>query len=79
MPRKAHSIDFWRSVAKRSKHREGAVFDVYNEPHDISWKCLRDGCMVHADPLNPDVKPYRAVGMQKLVNVIRAPAPNSRS
>lgn len=72
MPDAAHSIDFWRSVAKRFKHRGGVVFDLYNEPHDINWKCLRDGCTVHKDPVTASIPPYKAVGMQKLVDVIRS-------
>ena len=72
MPNEAHSIDFWRSVANRFQHKRGVVFDLYNEPHDITWKCLRDGCRVREDPLTPSIPPYQAVGMQKLVDVVRA-------
>ena len=39
----AHAPDFWRSVAARFRDDSGVVFDLYNEPHDISWGCWRDG------------------------------------
>ena len=72
MPDAAHSIDFWRSVARYFRHSRSAVFDLYNEPHDIGWKCLRDGCEVRNDPADPAIPPYRAVGLQRLVSVIRS-------
>jgi hypothetical protein len=38
------------------------IFDVYNEPHDVGWRCWRDGCLVGG---------WRAAGMQQLVTAIR--------
>lgn len=59
MPDKDHSVAFWRSVATTFRADRGLVFDLYNEPHDVSWKCWRDGCAQWA-------------GMQQLVTTIRA-------
>lgn len=73
----ADSLVFWRSVARRYANRPGVVFGVYNEPHDVSWACWRDGgCKVApsvftAGPL-AFLMPYTAVGMQPLVDAIRA-------
>src|SRR5262249_8500692 len=39
-----HSPAFWRSVATAFRGDHAVLFDLYNEPHDISWKCWRDGC-----------------------------------
>jgi len=59
MPDKSHSIAFWRSVAATFRTNRSVVFDLYNEPHDVSWQCWRDGCGPWA-------------GMQQLVTAIRA-------
>jgi hypothetical protein len=62
LPDRDHSIAFWSSVAKTFRRDRAVVFDAYNEPHDVSWRCLRDGC---------NVGTWRAVGMQRLVTAIR--------
>lgn len=59
MPDKAHSPAFWASVARTFEGDRNLVFDLYNEPHDVSWKCWRDGCGPWA-------------GMQSLVNAVRS-------
>ena len=40
------------------------VFDLYNEPHDISWSCWRDGCTTSAG--------WQAAGMQSLLSALRS-------
>lgn len=62
MPNADHSPAFWRSVAKRFGDDRAVVLDLFNEPHDVSWACWRDGC---------EVDGYQAVGMQRLVDVVR--------
>jgi hypothetical protein len=59
MPDKAHSPAFWRSVATTFRADRNVIFDLYNEPHDVSWKCWRDGCGPWA-------------GMQQLVSTVRS-------
>ncbi|HEY2543402.1 MAG TPA: cellulase family glycosylhydrolase [Gaiellaceae bacterium] len=59
MPDAAHSPAFWSSVARTFRASRNVVFDLYNEPHDVSWKCWRDGCGPWA-------------GMQRLVNAVRS-------
>jgi endoglucanase len=53
------SVRFWSSVATVFRDRPWVVFDAFNEPHDISWECWRDGCDGYA-------------GMQDLVDAIRS-------
>ena len=53
------SARFWSSVATVFRDRPWVVFDAFNEPHDISWECWRDGCEGYA-------------GMQDLVDAIRS-------
>ena len=72
MPDEDHAIDFWRSVARRFGKDRSVVFDLYNEPHLVGWKCLRDGCTVKRDDYRPDIPAYRAVGMAKLVQTVRS-------
>jgi hypothetical protein len=59
-----HAPDFWTSVARAFKEDPGVVFDLFNEPHDISWQCWRDGCMLPQG--------WRTAGMQTLVNAVRS-------
>jgi hypothetical protein len=57
-----HAIEFWSSVAGTFKSNPNVVFDLYNEPHNISWECWRDGCSVDG---------WQTAGMQTLVNAVR--------
>lgn len=59
-----HSPAFWSSVATYFRSDPAVVFDLYNEPHDISWACWRDGCTTSDG--------WQAAGMQSLVNAVRA-------
>jgi endoglucanase len=59
-----HSPAFWSSVASYFLSDPAVVFDLYNEPHDISWACLRDGCTTSGG--------WQAAGFQSLVNAVRA-------
>jgi endoglucanase len=59
-----HAPAFWTSVAGAFKGVPGVVFDLYNEPHDLSWSCWRDGCW--------DAYGWHVAGMQQLVTVVRA-------
>jgi endoglucanase len=59
-----HAVDFWSSVASRFKGVPGIAFDLFNEPHDISWSCWLHGCTTPAG--------WRATGMQQLLDAVRA-------
>ena len=72
-----HSVDFWRSLAKTFRSDRSVIFDLFNEPLDVSWECLRNGCKVpnscaDCKTANRPKGTYRSAGMQKLVNVVRA-------
>lgn len=58
-----HSPDFWTSVASFFAGDDAVLFDLYNEPHGISWSCWRDGC---------DDPGFRVAGMQQLIDAVRA-------
>lgn len=55
---------FWSSVARTFKDNTGVVFDLYNEPYDIDWRCWREGCMLPQG--------WRTAGMQTLVDAVRS-------
>jgi hypothetical protein len=57
-----HAPAFWRSVATAYKADPGVIFDLYNEPHDITWDCWRNGCSVDG---------YQATGMRQLLAAVR--------
>lgn len=59
-----HAPDFWRSVARTFKHDPSVAFDLYNEPHGVSWTCWRDGCLLPEG--------WRTAGMQTLVDAVRS-------
>ncbi len=78
MPDSADTPAFWTSVATTFEGDPGVVFDLYNEPNPGSsgsypydttadWNCWLDGCTIpwHGSS-------YAAVGMQSLVQTVRA-------
>jgi hypothetical protein len=71
-----HSLAFWTSVASMFASNPAVLFDAFNEPHSVSWSCWRDGgCAVPEaqDGTTPDpTQTYTAVGMQAIINDIRA-------
>jgi hypothetical protein len=61
-----HAIQFWRDLAYRYRALPHVLFDLYNEPHDVSWNVWRDGGEVQEKGLQ-----YHTPGMQALVDAIR--------
>lgn len=60
------SIVFWSEVAARYRGDGRVSFELYNEPHDISWQVWKAGGMTGAG--------FRAAGMQQLYDAVRAAA-----
>ncbi|TMC54777.1 MAG: hypothetical protein E6J20_02240 [Chloroflexi bacterium] len=65
-----HAPAMWTSVANAFKGDRGVIFDLYNEPHDISWTCWANGCQVTGG-VN-FVSAYQAAGMNSMVSAVRA-------
>ena len=59
-----HAPAFWSSVAAAYKGVNGVAFDLFNEPHDISWSCWLNGCTTPGG--------WQATGEQQLINAVRA-------
>jgi endoglucanase len=58
-----HAPAFWSSVAAAYKGVGGVAFDLFNEPHDISWSCWLNGCTTPGG--------WQAAGEQQLINAVR--------
>ncbi len=67
-----NSVTFWRDVASIYKNHPAVLFDLYNEPHDVSWDIWQKGGKVseRARGRNP-AKTYESVGMQTLLDTVR--------
>ncbi|MEI6519982.1 MAG: cellulase family glycosylhydrolase [bacterium] len=78
-------VTFWTDASTKYKNHPGVLFDLFNEPHGTSWEIWRNGGFVEdknapADEdafLTPEekalnAKGFHAVGMQKLVDAVRA-------
>jgi hypothetical protein len=68
------SVEFWQDVAKAFANHPAVLFDLYNEPHDVSWETWRNGGqVVENNKSAPNGKlEYHTPGMQKLLDVCRA-------
>ncbi|MDF3055930.1 MAG: glycoside hydrolase family 5 [Rariglobus sp.] len=80
---KAEHVEFWKDAATRYKNHPAVLFDLFNEPHGISWKIWRDGGFVGektgADEsafLSEEEKKknqgFESPGMQALVDAVRS-------
>jgi endoglucanase len=68
-----HAPHFWRSLASSFKHNHKVIFDLYNEPHGISWMCWLHGCHVPAGSADGVHYPaFQTTGMQQLVDAVRS-------
>lgn len=63
-----HAANFWRSVATAYRDDRAVLFDLYNEPHYVGWRCWEWGCHIH----DRRVGTYRAAGMRELVAAVRS-------
>jgi endoglucanase len=68
-----HSVDFWASAAREFANDPAVLFDLYNEPGNVSWAVWRDGGnLVEKNKNAPGGQwEYHSPGMQKLVDTCR--------
>ena len=64
-----NSLGFWRQVASLYRDDPRVWFELYNEPHDVSWAVWRNGGGV-TDAQHQ--LQWQAVGMQQLYSAVRA-------
>ena len=83
---KAEHVEFWKDAATTYKNHPAVLFDLFNEPHGISWEVWRNGGFV-AEPTQPAnvdenalltpeekanaAKGFQSPGMQGLVDAVR--------
>lgn len=60
----ANSVTFWTEVATRYRDDGRVLFELYNEPHDVTWDIWRSG--------GDSGQGWQAVGMQMLADAVRA-------
>ncbi|QDU27947.1 Endoglucanase 5 precursor [Anatilimnocola aggregata] len=78
-------VEFWKDAATVYKNHPAVLFDLFNEPHGISWEVWQKGGFVEekkkpADEdnfLTPEEKAkakngFESPGMQKLIDTVRA-------
>jgi dipeptidyl aminopeptidase/acylaminoacyl peptidase len=68
-----NSVTFWKDVAEAYKNHPAVIFDLYNEPHHVTWDVWQSGGKVteRAQRGGPE-KTFESVGMQKLLDTVRA-------
>jgi hypothetical protein len=66
-----NSTTFWLSLAERYKNHPAVLFDLYNEPRDVSWDIWKNGGTV-TEEIDGQQVTYQTPGLQKLIDVIRA-------
>ena len=62
----ANTAVAWESIAERYANNPAVLFDIYNEPHEVSWSVWRNGGHV-----TEEAGSYETPGMQALVDVVR--------
>ncbi|HBC88976.1 MAG TPA: hypothetical protein DCZ94_18700 [Lentisphaeria bacterium] len=81
---KEEHLKFWKEVAAKYKNHPAVLFDIINEPYDISWEIWRNGGFVEekgkpadidavltADQKSKKLSGFSSPGMQAAVNAIR--------
>jgi len=69
-----NSVAFWKDFAPVYANHPAVLFDLYNEPHDVSWDVWLKGGPITDQPntRGQAALPYEAVGMQAMLDTVRA-------
>ena len=68
-----NAVEFWKDAAARYANHPAVLFDLFNEPHGISWDLWQKGGeMEVTDKTTKEVSRVRVVGMQTLVDTVRS-------
>lgn len=76
----AEHVAFWKDVATTYKDDPAVIFELFNEPYDMTWEIWRDGGdMGNKNKVSTalienkdEVKAFHTVGMQALVDAVRS-------
>ena len=67
-----HAVAFWSSLAGTFKRNKMVLFHTFDEPHDVDWPCLLQGCTaVDAPDGKSRYGSYETAGNQSMVDAIR--------
>ena len=66
----ANSVTFWQDAAKRYANHPAVLFDLYNEPRNVSWEVWRNGGEVK-DKSGAEVLTYQTIGLQAMLEEVR--------
>jgi aryl-phospho-beta-D-glucosidase BglC (GH1 family) len=69
-----YSLTFWKDCAAAYANNSAVIFDLYNEPHDVSWDVWLNGGNITDKPNGRGqvAQNYQCVGMQAVLDTIRA-------
>jgi len=69
-----NSVVFWKDFAPIYANHPAVLFDLYNEPHDVTWDVWLNGGTIKDRPNRPGMtaKTFEAVGMQEMLDTVRA-------
>lgn len=68
-----NSVVFWEDAAQAYANHPAVLFDLYNEPWGVTWEQWRKGgLIVESDKKAKTKLTYQAVGLQTLLDAIRA-------
>lgn len=67
------SLAFWTDAATAFKNHPAVLFDLYNEPHNVTWdEWAKGGMLTETDEKTKEVYQYEAVGLPTLFAAVRA-------
>ena len=80
---KSEHADFWKEFAALYKNHPAVLFDIFNEPHGVTWEQWRNGGWVGektgvdesaflASEEQRKNEGFESIGMQKLVDAVRS-------
>ena len=75
-PRAEHA-EFWKDCATRYRNHPAVLFDLFNEPHGIDWQVWKHGGQVSKPTADEPQAGFESIGMQKLVDAVRAVEANN--
>ncbi len=69
-----NSVVFWKDFARHYANNPAVIFDLYNEPHDVSWDVWLNGGQITDKPNRRKLvaKNYQCVGMQEMLDAVRS-------
>jgi endoglucanase len=78
LPDATYDVAFWQDLAALYQDDPHAIFDLFSEPHDVTWAQWRNGgtitsaCSRYAAPHT-----YQAIGVPALASKVREVAPSN--